>query len=53
MLEGLTALEQTVLRMRYDEDLEFGEIALRLGKEANAVHQIHYRALAKLRRDAA
>jgi len=53
LLEGLTELEQTVLRMRYEEDLDFGEIARRLGREANAVHQIHFRALAKLRRDAA
>jgi RNA polymerase sigma factor (sigma-70 family) len=52
-LEGLTELEQTVLRMRYDEDLDFGEIARRLDREPNAVHQIHFRALAKLRKDAA
>lgn len=53
LLDGLTGLEQTVLRMRYDEDLDFGAIASRLGKEPNAVHQIHFRALAKLRRAAA
>jgi RNA polymerase sigma factor (sigma-70 family) len=53
LLEGLTELEQDVLRLRYDEDLDFGEIARRLGKEPNAVHQIHFRALAKLRKDAA
>ena len=34
-------------------DLDFQEIARRLGKEPNAVHQIHYRALAKLRKEAA
>lgn len=49
LLEGLTELEQQVLRLRYNEDLDFGEIARRLGKEPNAVHQIHFRALAKLR----
>jgi RNA polymerase sigma factor (sigma-70 family) len=53
LLEGLTELEQTVLRLRYEEDLDFGEIAARLGKEPNAAHQIHHRALTKLRRDAA
>ncbi len=50
MLEGLTELEQEVLRLHYDDDLDFQEIAARLGKEPNAVHQIHYRALTKLRR---
>jgi RNA polymerase sigma factor (sigma-70 family) len=52
-LAGLTELEQEVLRLRYLSDLDFGEIARRLGKEANAVHQIHHRALTKLRRQAA
>jgi RNA polymerase sigma factor (sigma-70 family) len=50
-IDGLTELEQEVLR--YVEDLDFGEIARRLGKEPNAAHQIHHRALTKLRRDAA
>jgi RNA polymerase sigma factor (sigma-70 family) len=50
LLTGLTELEQQVVRMRYNEDLDFGEIARRLGKEPNAVHQIHFRALEKLRR---
>lgn len=53
LLEGLTELERTVVRLRYEEDLDFGTIARRLGKEANAVHQIHFRALSKLRRRAA
>lgn len=53
LLEGLTELEQEVMRLRYVEDLNFQEIATRLGKESNAVHQIHYRALTKLRRDTA
>jgi RNA polymerase sigma factor (sigma-70 family) len=53
LLEGLTELEQEVLRLRYAEGLDFPEIATRLGKEPNAVHQIHHRALTKLRRDAA
>jgi len=53
LLDGLTELEQAVLRLRYDEDLDFGEIARRLGKEPNAVHQIHFRALRKLRGRAA
>jgi RNA polymerase sigma factor (sigma-70 family) len=52
-LEGLSELEQEVLRLRYLSDLDFGEIARRLGKEANAVHQVHHRALEKLRRRAA
>lgn len=50
LLEGLTALEQQVVRFHYGDDLDFGEIAERLGKEPNAVHQIHYRALTKLRK---
>jgi RNA polymerase sigma factor (sigma-70 family) len=53
LIEGLTELEQEVLRLRYVEDLDFGEIARKLGKEPNAVHQIHHRALTKLRKDAA
>ena len=53
MLQRLTELEQTVLRLRFLEGLEIPEIAERLGKEPNAVHQIHHRALTKLRRDAA
>ena len=53
LLGGLTELEQEVLRLRYLEDLDFQEIATRLGKEPNAVHQIHHRALTKLRGAAA
>jgi RNA polymerase sigma-70 factor, ECF subfamily len=52
-LDGLSELEQEILRLRYVEDLDFQEIARRLGKEPNAVHQAHHRALTKLRRDAA
>ena len=52
MLESLTELEQTVLRLRYAEQLEIPEIAERMDKEPNAVHQIHHRALTKLRRAA-
>ena len=51
MLAGLTELEQQVIRLAYDDDLGFGEIAERLGKEPNAVHQVHFRALAKLRKE--
>lgn len=51
MLEGLTELEATVIRLRYGpEDLDFQEIAVRLDRKPNAIHQIHYRALEKLRR---
>ncbi len=53
MLVGLTELEQQVIRMHYNDDLDFREIARRLDKEPNAVHQIHHRALEKLRRRAA
>jgi RNA polymerase sigma factor (sigma-70 family) len=53
MLEGLTELEAEVLRLHYGEaDLSFTAIAERLGKESNAIHQIHFRALEKLRRSA-
>lgn len=51
-LDGLTELEQTVLRLRYVEQLEAPEIAERLSKDPNAVHQIHHRALKKLRKAA-
>ena len=48
-LDGLTQAEQEIVRLRYVEDLDFREIATRLGKEPNAVHQAHHRALTKLR----
>jgi RNA polymerase sigma factor (sigma-70 family) len=50
MLVGLTELEATVLRLRYEEGLELSEIAVRLEKTPNAIHQIHFRALEKLRK---
>lgn len=54
MLDGLTELEADVIRLHYgDADLDFQTIATHLGREANAVHQIHFRALAKLRKRAA
>jgi RNA polymerase sigma factor (sigma-70 family) len=53
LLEGLTELEQEVLRLRYADDLDFRDIGKRLDKEPNAVHQIHHRALTKLRGAAA
>jgi len=54
LLVGLSELEQSVIRLHYgDDDLDFQEIARRLDKTPNAVHQIHYRALEKLRKDAA
>lgn len=50
MLEGLTELEAEVIELHYGvADLGFKAIAERLGKESNAVHQIHFRALEKLR----
>jgi RNA polymerase sigma-70 factor (ECF subfamily) len=52
-LSRLTELEQEVLRLRYLHDLDLGEIARRLDKKPNAVHQIHHRALEKLRKRAA
>jgi RNA polymerase sigma factor (sigma-70 family) len=53
LLAGLSELEQEVVRLHYGDDMDFQEIGARLGKKPNAIHQIHYRALAKLRRDAA
>jgi RNA polymerase sigma factor (sigma-70 family) len=53
MLSGLTELEQEVVRLHYQDDIDLGEIAVRLGKKPNAVHQIHFRALAKLRKERA
>ena len=50
-ITGLTELEQEVLRLRYVADLDFQDIARRVAKEPNAVHQIHFRALEKLRKD--
>ncbi|MDW8339435.1 MAG: sigma-70 family RNA polymerase sigma factor [Thermoleophilia bacterium] len=49
MLEGLTDDEREVIRLRYLEGLDFGEIAKRRGKNVNAIYQIHHRALTKLR----
>lgn len=49
LLDGLSELEQQVLRFRYDGGLDFGEIAARLERKPNAIHQIHHRALTKLR----
>lgn len=37
LIDGLAELEQEVLRLRHVEDLDFQEIARRLGKEPNAV----------------
>ena len=51
LVAPLTDLEQAVIRMHYGDDLGFREIADTMSKEPNAVHQIHHRALAKLRRD--
>ena len=50
MLDGLTELEAEVIRLRYgDDDLDFQEIARRLERKPNAIHQLHFRALEKLR----
>jgi RNA polymerase sigma factor (sigma-70 family) len=49
----LTELAQTILRLHYVEDLDFQAIGRILGKKSNAVHQAHYRALEKLRKEAA
>jgi len=51
LVAPLTDLEQAVIRMHYGDDLGFQEIADTMSKEPNAVHQIHHRALAKLRRN--
>ena len=51
LVAPLTDLEQAVIRMHYGDDLGFQEIANAMSKEPNAVHQIHHRALAKLRRN--
>jgi RNA polymerase sigma factor (sigma-70 family) len=50
LLEGLSELEKQVVSWHYGDDLDFAEIAGRLDKAPNAVHQIHFRALAKLRK---
>lgn len=49
MLDGLTELERSVVDLRYAAGLELAEIAQRLDRQPNAIHQIHHRALAKLR----
>lgn len=49
LLDGLTELERSVLRLRYGSGLELAEIARQLDRQPNAVHQIHHRALTKLR----
>jgi RNA polymerase sigma factor (sigma-70 family) len=49
MVSCLTDLERQVVELHYNDDLDFGAIARHLGKKPNAVHQIHDRALRKMR----
>ena len=52
--DAYNALEAgTVIAVINDEPSAVAEIGNRLGKEPNAVHQIHHRALTKLRKQAA
>ncbi|KIG12188.1 hypothetical protein DB30_01824 [Enhygromyxa salina] len=48
-VEKLTTRERTVMRMRYGDDLPFGEIADAIGRREPTVRSIHARALRKLR----
>jgi len=48
-LEGLTSDQKTALKLRFFDDLSYGEIAGRLGRSEPTVRQIVSRALRKLR----
>ena len=42
---------QTVLRLRYDEDLPFDEVARCMGRTANAVRKLWSRAVERLQQE--
>jgi RNA polymerase sigma-70 factor (ECF subfamily) len=42
---------QTVLRLRYDEDLPFDEVARQMGRTANAVRKLWSRAVERLQQE--
>lgn len=50
LMNGLNEQERFVLKQRYFKDLSTAEIARKLGRTAEAVHQLHYRAISKLRK---
>lgn len=49
-IEILSPVEQTVIELRYFEDLQLNEIATALGKNENTVKTILYRSLSKLKK---
>jgi RNA polymerase sigma-70 factor (ECF subfamily) len=42
---------QTVLRLRYDEDLPFDEVARQMGRTPNAVRKLWSRAVERLQQE--
>ncbi len=48
LLESLTAEQQTVLQLRFIQDLSIEETSERMGKSASAVKGLQYRAVAAL-----
>ena len=48
-LDALSALERTILRDIYEEDIPIGEVAKRLGYSRRHVARLHRKALEKLR----
>lgn len=49
LLDGLTAEQQEILRLRFGAELSYAEIASVIGKREDAVKKIAYRALESLR----
>lgn len=49
LLEGLSEIDRTILRLRYAEQRPFAEIAARLGMGLGAVTMHHLRAIRKVR----
>ena len=49
-LKGLTPDQRQVVQLRFYEGLSHEDVAKRLGKEANAVRALQFRALARLRK---
>lgn len=48
-MEGLDAIEQEIVTLRFNDELKFSEIAVIMNKEEGAVKMILYRALEKLK----
>ena len=49
-LEQISERQQLIIQYKYVEELSFDEIGKKLGINANAVYQLHYQAIANLRK---